>query len=95
MNNEQMISGFHIEECGDQSVGISAAFFELKGSFYFVDEEHLQEFKTELKELFENHQADTRINVYTFEELDQMNQDCDFDEYATDFNYHNFKKNYK
>jgi len=61
------ISGFHVFAAGDPSVGINSAAWEIKNDFYFDNKEELEEFRKEIKLLFEFHCGEV-TSVTTFEE---------------------------
>lgn len=61
------VSGFHITAPGDESVGIPSASWEIRNDFYFDTPEELQEFKKEIKSLFEWYCGEV-TSVLTFEE---------------------------
>jgi len=56
------INGFHIIVNGENPVT-----FNVEGSFYFDNNEELEEFRNKLKELFTSH-CGGEITVITFEE---------------------------
>lgn len=58
------INGFHIIACGESPVT-----FNVEGSFYFDNNEELENFKNDLSILFNNH-CGGDITVETFEERD-------------------------
>jgi len=60
--------GFIIHDAGDSSVGIFSATWELKGDFYFSDEEELNDFKTDLEYVFTEYTGGFKISVMTEEE---------------------------
>jgi hypothetical protein len=61
------IEGFYINFSGDMSVGISDAEWELTGGFYFDDQEELEEFRGNLKNMFANYCGENCL-IETFEE---------------------------
>lgn len=61
------VSGFHITAPGDPSVGILPASWEMKNDFYFDTPEELEEFRKEIKLLYEFHCGEV-TSVVTFEE---------------------------
>lgn len=68
------INGFYITANGDPSVGINPSTWELKNGFYFDSQEELEEFRKELKGLFEFYCGEI-TNVQTFEENQEMIDD--------------------
>jgi hypothetical protein len=66
------VSGFHITAQGDESVGISSASWELRNDFYFDNQEELEEFKMEIRSLFEWYCGEV-TSVVTFEEYEKKN----------------------
>lgn len=65
------VTGFHITAPGDPSVGIPSASWEIKNEFYFDTPEELEEFKKEIKALFEWYCGEV-TSVVTFEEHQTM-----------------------
>ena len=61
------VTGFHVTAPGDDSVGIPSASWEIKNDFYFDTPEELEEFKKEIKALFEWYCGEV-TSVVTFEE---------------------------
>lgn len=61
------VSGFYVTAPGDDSVGIQSSTWEIKNEFYFDTSEDLEEFKKEIKQLFEFHCGEI-TSVVTFEE---------------------------
>lgn len=61
------VSGFYITAAGDPSVGISSASWEMNNEFYFDTPEDLEEFRKEIKQLYEFHCGEV-TSVVTFEE---------------------------
>ena len=72
------VTGFHITAPGDPSVGINSASWEIKNEFYFDTLEDLEEFRKEIKQLFEFHCGEV-TSVITFEEY-QAELDAENDE---------------
>jgi len=70
------ITGFYITAPGDESVGIFPATWKLENEFYFDTPEELQEFKKELRSLFEFYCGEV-TSVVTFEEQEAQ---CDLEE---------------
>jgi hypothetical protein len=70
------VTGFYITAPGDPSVGIQPATWELRNDFYFDTPEELEEFRKELRGLFEFYCGEV-THVITFEENQAM---CDLDE---------------
>lgn len=71
MEKIDKVSGFYITAPGDPSVGIPSASWEMKNEFYFDTPEELQEFKKEIKALFEWYCGEV-TSVVTFEEHQAM-----------------------
>ena len=67
------ITGFYITAPGDESVGIFPATWKLQDDFYFDTPEELEEFKKELRGLFEFYCGEV-TSVVTFEE---QQAECD------------------
>ena len=65
------VEGFYITANGDPTVGINPATWELRNDFYFDNQEELEEFRNEIKSLFESYCGEV-TNVITFEEEQQM-----------------------
>jgi hypothetical protein len=63
------VSGFYVTAAGDPSVGIFSSTWKLDGDFYFDNQEELEEFRKELKEVFTNYCGEG-VDVDTFEEND-------------------------
>lgn len=61
------VSGFYISIAGDPSVGINPASWEIRNDFYFDNQKELEEFRKEIKCLFEFHCGED-TSVITFEE---------------------------
>jgi hypothetical protein len=61
------ISGFYITFKGDPEVGIFDSIWELKEDFYFDNKEELEDFRKELKTVFDNYCG--FVKVETFEEV--------------------------
>jgi len=61
------VSGFYVTAPGDPSVGINPATWEINNEFYFDNKEELEEFRREIKQLFEFHCGEI-TTVVTFEE---------------------------
>lgn len=61
------IGGFYITAPGDESVGIPSASWELRNDFYFDNQEELEEFRKEIKGMFEFYCGEV-TSVVTFEE---------------------------
>jgi hypothetical protein len=61
------VSGFYITAPGDESVGIQSASWEMRNDFYFDTPEELEEFRKEIKQLYEFHCGEV-TSVVTFEE---------------------------
>ena len=72
------ITGFYITAPGDESVGISPATWKLENDFYFDTPEELEEFKKELRSLFEFYCGEV-TSVVTFEEYEAQ---CEAEERA-------------
>jgi hypothetical protein len=70
------VTGFYITAPGDPSVGINPATWTLENDFYFDTPEELEEFRKELKGLFEFYCGEV-TSVVTFEENQAM---CDLEE---------------
>lgn len=68
-------TGFFIYADGDSSAGISPTSWKLDGDFYFDDQEELDLFRTEIKNLFEFYCGDSGITVDSFEELSDRYED--------------------
>jgi len=62
--------GLIIHTDGDNSTGIPPQTFEMSGDFNFNSEVELEEFKSDLKELFEDY-FDFPFQTSTFEEQEQ------------------------
>ena len=77
------VSGFIISAQGDPSVGINPATWKLEEDFYFDDQEELEEFKNQLKELFTNYCGEISF-VETYEEY-RKQIDAEDLEYFTEF----------
>jgi hypothetical protein len=77
------ITGFYITAPGDPSVGIQPATWELRNDFYFDNQEELEEFRNEIKSLFESYCGEV-TDVITFEEEQQM-IDADIRQYFEQF----------
>ena len=65
------VKGFYITAPGDPSVGINPSTWELRNDFYFDNLEELEEFRKELKNLFEFYCGEI-THVITFEEHQKM-----------------------
>lgn len=65
------IKGFYISHAGDPEVGISGASWELNNGFYFENDEDLQRFKTQLREMFEDYCGE-HCKVETTDEVEAM-----------------------
>jgi len=65
------ISGFHITTQGDLSVGINSVTWEIINDFYFDNQDQLEEFRDEIKQLFEFY-CGGNIKVQTIEEYQAM-----------------------
>ena len=65
------ITGFIISAQGDSSVGINSATWKLEEDFYFDDQEELEEFKNQLKELFTGYCGEISF-VETYEEYQKQ-----------------------
>jgi hypothetical protein len=61
------VSGFHITARGDESVGIPSASWELRNDLHFDNQEELEEFRKEIKSMFEFYCGEV-TSVVTFEE---------------------------
>jgi len=72
------VSGFYVTAPGDPSVGINSATWEVSNDFYFDNPDELEEFRKELKTLFEFHCGEV-TSVITFEEHQAM---CDLEEHG-------------
>jgi len=70
------IAGFYVTAPGDESVGIFSATWKLENDFYFDTPEELEEFRKELRSLFEFYCGEV-TNVVTFEE---HQAECDREE---------------
>jgi len=70
------VTGFYITAPGDESVGIYPATWKLENDFYFDTPEDLEEFRKELKGVFEFYCGEV-TSVVTFEEHEA---ECDFEE---------------
>lgn len=68
------ITGFYVTAAGDPSVGINQATWEVRNDFYFDNPEELQEFRKEIKSLFEFHCGEV-VSILTFEEQQAMLDD--------------------
>jgi len=64
------ITGFYITAPGDPSVGIYPSTWKLENDFYFDNQEELEEFRKELKNLFEFYCGEA-TQILTFEEHQQ------------------------
>ena len=65
------VKGFYITAHGDPSVGILPATWELRNNFYFDNQEELDEFRKEIKLMFEWYCGEN-TDVITFEEHEAM-----------------------
>lgn len=74
----EKVTGFYITAPGDESVGISSASWKLENDFYFDTPEELEEFKKELRSLFEFYCGEV-TSVTTFEEYEAQ---CEAEERA-------------
>ena len=74
----EKVTGFYVTAPGDESVGIFPATWTLENEFYFDTPEDLEEFKKEIKLLFEFHCGEV-TSVVTFEEHQAQ---CDLEEQA-------------
>jgi len=74
----ETVTGFYITAPGDPSVGINPATWKLENDFYFDNPEELEEFKKELRSLFEFYCGEV-TNVGTFEEYEAQ---CEAEERA-------------
>jgi len=72
------ITGFYVTAPGDESVGIFPATWTVENEFYFDTPEELEEFKKELRGLFEFYCGEV-TSVVTFEEQQAQ---CDLEEQA-------------
>jgi len=63
----ETVTGFYITAPGDPSVGINPATWKLENDFYFDRPEELEEFKKELRSLFEFYCGEV-TDIITFEE---------------------------
>ncbi len=61
------VSGFYVTAPGDPTVGINSATWEISNDFHFDTPEDLEEYRKEIKELFEFHCGEV-VSVITFEE---------------------------
>ncbi len=61
------VSGFYVTAPGDESVGIKSASWEICNDFHFDTPEDLEEYRKEIKQLFEFHCGEI-VSVITFEE---------------------------
>jgi Fe2+ transport system protein B len=77
------VTGFIISAQGDPSVGINPATWKLEEDFYFDDQEELEEFKNQLKELFTNYCGEISF-IETYEEY-QKQIDAEDLEYFAEF----------
>lgn len=69
MKLDVTVNGFAIVSDGEPSVGISRGSWDLKGPFYFSDQEELELFRQKLKEAFEYVADDCYVE--TFEEIEE------------------------
>jgi len=76
----QTVSGFYITAPGDPSVGINPATWKLENDFYFDNPEELEEFKKELRGLFEWYCGEV-TSIITFEEHEAQCEKEDEDYY--------------
>ena len=67
------IKGFYITEPGDPSVGIFPSTWVLEGKLIFDNDEELQQFKSELKQVFDNYCGSVKIN--TIDEIEKIEED--------------------
>lgn len=74
----EVITGFYITAPGDESVGIFPATWKLENDFHFDSPEELEEFKKELRSLFEFYCGEV-TSVVTFEEYEAQ---CESEEQA-------------
>ena len=65
------IRGFIVSTTGDPSVGINPASWKIEEDFYFDNQEELEEFRLELKALFENYCGESP-DVMTYEEYQNL-----------------------
>ena len=65
------VSGFHVTAPGDDSVGIPSASWEIRNDFHFDNQEELEEFRKEIKNMFEWYCGEV-TSVVTFEEHQAM-----------------------
>jgi len=65
------VKGFYITHNGDPTVGIFGSSWELNNGFFFENQKELEEFRKELKVLFEGYCGD-RVYVDTFEEREKL-----------------------
>jgi hypothetical protein len=77
------VTGFYITAPGDESVGIFPATWKLENDFYFDTPEDLEEFRKELKNLFEFYCGEV-TDVMTFEEL-QTESDREEEDFYKEF----------
>jgi hypothetical protein len=77
------VTGFIISAQGDPSVGINPATWKLEEDFYFDNQEELEEFKNQLKELFTNYCGEISF-IETYEEY-QKQIDAEDLEYFAEF----------
>jgi Fe2+ transport system protein B len=77
------ITGFIISAQGDSSVGINPTTWKLEEDFYFDDQEELEEFRNQLKELFTNYCGEISF-IETYEEY-QKQIDAEDLEYFAEF----------
>ena len=68
------VTGFQIHAPGDPSVGIFPAYWDLKGDFYFQEQQDLEDFTQALAETFENYAVDDKVEVRTFEQIKEENK---------------------
>jgi len=74
----EKVTGFYITAPGDESVGINPATWKLENDFYFDMPEDLEEFKKELRSLFEFYCGEV-TSVVTIEEFESQ---CEAEEQA-------------
>ena len=75
------ITGFIISAQGDSSVGINSTTWKLEEDFYFDDQEELEEFKNQLKELFTIYCGEISF-IETYEEYQKKIDTQDLEYFA-------------
>jgi len=69
------VSGYWIGNNGDWYAGIQSEWYEIKGDFFFDDENHKREFETDLKNTF-NIVCDP-VFIRTFEAMEEAAKSFD------------------